>query len=184
MSKTQIIGLFFIIVGLTVVLTFTFQHFKQEEQRILEAADKNKMMEEQDKKEREAKELEEKRKKEEGQKQVDTLLEQLKNTKKLVLATYDETGKIISLATSRNFIEMKTITDENTLKEIQTYFASAIWQEGRNDNFLNSLWQFYDAEDKLILEYEGHAFINEESNVAIYFPEETLKKLNAYFNEG
>lgn len=184
MNAKQIVLLFFIAAGLGCILFFTFDHFRKEEARMLENASNNKLQEELDKKEKEnQKEQEEKVKQEVGQNQVNTLLENLQNTQKIVLSLANENGKIDSLNSLNKYIEVKTITNENRIQEILNSLNKSVWQENKNTNFIGKLWQFYDKEENLILEYNGHSLVTKETEVNISISLEEENKLNGYFVE-
>lgn len=180
MNKKQFVFLILIVVGLGAILFFTFTHFKLEKEKMLENASDNKKMEELTRKEKE--EREKKRKQEEGQRKVNLLLENLQNTKKVVLAQHDSSGEITSVSTQSKYVKEKEFSEESIIREIIGCFKDSIWQEGRNDDFIGKLWQFYDGENKLILEYEGHALITQEQNLAIYIQENMKNRLYSYFN--
>ena len=181
MNKKQIALLLLMVVGLGVILFFTFAHFKIEKEKMLENASNNNRLEQLNEKEKEAKEK--KQKQEEGQRKVNLLLESLQNTKKVVLAQHDSYGEITSVATQYKYIKIKEITEESVIQEIIDCFKDSTWQEVRNDDFIGKLWQFYDGEDKLILEYEGHAFVTQDQNVVIYIQENRKNRLYSYFEE-
>lgn len=184
MNIKQIVLMFFIAVGLGCILFFTFDHFRKEEARMLENASMNKMQEELDRKEKESqKEQEEKEKQEAGQNQLKSLLESLQGTKKIILSLADENGKIESIDKLYKYAEVKVITEESIINEILNCFANAVWQENKNANFLGKLWQFYDSQENMILEYDGHAFITKEREVNFYIQNEEENRLNEYFNE-
>lgn len=184
MNAKQIVLMLFIAVGLGCILFFTFEHFKKEEARMLENASYNKMQEELDRKEKEnQKEQEEKKKQEAGQKQVKELLEKLQETKQIVLARVDESGELDTFDTLHKYRKEKEILEESVIKEIVDCFANAVWEANKNTNFLEKLWQFYDNQENIILEYDGHSFITKDGEVFIHISTEKENKLNGYFAE-
>lgn len=185
MNKKKIVLLFLIVIGLSVVLFFTFDYFKKEEEKMLENAHQNRLIEKEESEEKEKQKLEEeKAKQENGGKEVNALLEKLKGTKKIVLGIDDENGTLETLDLNHHYKELKTIVEETTIQEILNLFASAKWEENKNLDYKGKIWKFYNSEENLILEYDGHSFITNDKTTNIYIEKENEERLNAYFIEA
>ena len=108
----------------------------------------------------------------------------MKNTKKIVLGIGDKSGTLKTLDTNHSYKEFTIIIEEGTIEEILNQFLDASWSEGKTDDYLGKMWQFFDSEDKLILEYEGHEFVTKEKRVTVSLQEENLDRLSSYFKEN
>ena len=181
MKIKQRVLLILILIGLGTTLIFTFNHFKKEEEKILENKAKNEQIENEKKEEQQKKELEEKKKKEAGQKEVKMLFEKLQTTKKIILGIEDSLGTLETLDNQHKYKEYQVVEEEETIKEIVNLFAIATWQENKNDNHLGKIWQFFDSENNLIVEYDGTTFYTKEKNIYVFIETENLKKLKSYF---
>lgn len=178
MNKKQMVSFLFIVLSLGVVLFFTFSYFKNEEEKYIENAKQNRRLE---KEEREK--MEEKEKQENGKKEVDVFLEKLKETKKIVLGIEDINGKMEVLDATHHYREVKTIVEEPTIQEILNVFVTAKWEENKNVNDEGKIWQFYNNENNLILEYDGYSFVTKDTITNIFIPKENKEILNQYFVE-
>lgn len=183
MKKSQIVLLILILMGLGGILYFTFDYYKKEEVKILENKAQNDKLENERKEEQQKKEKEEKEKQEEGQKEVKALLEKLQNTQKIVLGLDDLVASLETLDTSHNYKEFKTVQEEKMVKEIVSLFANSVWQENKNSNYLGKIWQFFDKENNLLLEYDGHSFLTNGKTIYVFVGSESQKKLEQYFIE-
>lgn len=181
MNKKQIITTIFILLCLSVVLIFTFSYFKNEEEKYLENAKQNRILENEQKEKQKLEE--EKTKQENGQKEVENLLESLKETKKIVLGVDDANGSLEVLDENHHYRELKTILEETTIQDVLSLFATAKWEENKNLDYKGKIWQFYDSENNLILEYDGHSFVTKEKTIHIFIPLENAERLNSYFAE-
>ncbi len=183
MKIKQLVWFVLLLLGMSITLFFTFDHFKKEEKKYLENKVKNEQIEKERKEEQLKKELEEKKQQEAGQKEVQGLLALLQNTKKIILGIDEESGTLKTLDSYHKYKEFQTIQEEAVVKELIELFENATWQKGSNDNHLGKIWQFLDSEDNLLLEYNGHSFFTKEKCVTIYIEKENLIKLNSYFME-
>lgn len=182
MNKKQIVYLFFILLCLGVVLFFTFSYFKNEEEKYLENAKQNRILENEQKEKQRLEE--EKTKQENGRKEVEAFLESLKGTKKIILGVDDENGALEVLDKNHHYRELKTIVEEATIQEVLNLFTTAKWEENKNLDYKGKIWQFYDSENNLILEYDGHSLVTKEKTINIFISLENEERLNRYFVES
>lgn len=182
MNKKQIILTIFILLCLGVVLIFTFSYFKNEEEKYLENAKQNRILENEQKEKQRLEE--EKTKQENGRKEVEAFLESLKGTKKIILGVDDANGSLEVLDENYHYRELKTIVEETTIQEVLSLFATAKWKENKNLDYKGKIWQFYDSENNLILEYDGHSFVTKEKTINIFISLENAEHLNSYFVES
>mgnify|MGYP000074436302 FL=1 len=92
--------------------------------------------------------------------------EEIQNTEKVVLAVHDDNGEILGLD-GWTYKEKQVITNQETITKIINVINKATLQLIIETNYIGKLIQFYDGNDNLIAEYEGHCLLNEDYSIGI-----------------
>ena len=92
--------------------------------------------------------------------------EEIQNTEKVVLAVHDDNGEILGLD-GWTYKEKQVITNQETIAKIINVINKATLQLIIETNYIGKLIQFYDGNDNLIAEYEGHCLLNEDYSIGI-----------------
>lgn len=103
---------------------------------------------------------------EEQEKVLSQLKEDIQNTKKVILAVHDDNGDISGLD-GWTYKEKQVITNKETIAKIINVINKATLQRVITTNYIGKLIQFYDENDNLIAEYEGHCLIGQDYSVGI-----------------
>ncbi len=104
--------------------------------------------------------------KEELDKILTNFKEEIQNTEKVVLAVHDDNGEILGLD-GWTYKEKQVITNQETIAKIINVINKATLQLIIETNYIGKLIQFYDGNDNLIAEYEGHCLLNEDYSIGI-----------------
>lgn len=104
--------------------------------------------------------------KEELDKILTNFKEEIQNTEKVVLAVHDDNGEILGLD-GWTYKEKQAITNQETIAKIINVINKATLQLIIETNYIGKLIQFYDGNDNLIAEYEGHCLLNEDYSIGI-----------------
>ena len=110
------------------------------------------------------------------QEELNQLVVRLHDTKKIILSVFDENGEISSFDPDRKYKYYKTIDDENTINEILSVLENVEYTDKINADFIKQFMQFYDGDENLIAEYEGHYFQTEKRSYPIKLESEKLFK--------
>ena len=92
--------------------------------------------------------------------------EEIQNTEKVVSAVHDDNGEILGLD-GWTYKEKQVITNQETIAKIINVINKATLQLIIETNYIGKLIQFYDGNDNLIAEYEGHCLLNEDYSIGI-----------------
>ena len=104
--------------------------------------------------------------KEELDKILTNFKEEIQNTEKVILAVHDDNGEILGLD-GWTYKEKQVITNQETIAKIINVINKATLQLIIETNYIGKLIQFYDGNDNLIAEYEGHYLLNEDYSIGI-----------------
>lgn len=108
--------------------------------------------------------------KKEEKEELDKILinfkEEIQNTEKVILAVHDDNGEILGLD-GWTYKEKQAITNQETIAKIINVINKATLQLIIETNYIGKLIQFYDGNDNLIAEYEGHCLLNEDYSIGI-----------------
>ncbi len=92
--------------------------------------------------------------------------EEIQNTEKVVLAFHNDNGDILGLD-GWTYKEKQVITNEETITKIIDIIEKSTVTNAITDDYIGKLIQFYDEDNQLIAEYEGHYLINKDHSIGI-----------------